>query len=114
MNRGLIFLIVSLLSSPVMAASDRTAVDAFSKAVKKGNDIQAQFPGLITSADAATLRSVAKCRSQSPFRQKKGRYSIVFDCGPRGAVFAIIAVSDGRLVSIETGQAVKMPDGAGR
>ena len=114
MRNVLISLALASLATPAMAKSDLSVASSFAKAVRKGNNLDVAFPGVVNSTDAAALRGVAGCNSESPNRQAKGKYFIIFDCGRKGAIVAEILVTDGRLTSVSTSGAVKVDDGIAR
>ena len=54
-------LLMSALSTAASAGPQEDAVKAVIKAVKRGDDLGAAFPGAISAREVASLRRVSKC-----------------------------------------------------
>lgn len=97
------------LASAAWAGPQEAAVKAVVKAVKRGEDLGAAFPGAISERESASLRRVSKCAAINLMKQDKGRYTVVWNCGPKGALGMEVRVADGRVTSISTMEVMTRP-----
>ena len=92
------------------AGPHEEAVKAVVKAVKRGDDLGAAFPGAISTREIASLRRVAKCSALNLMRQEQGRYTLVWNCGSRGALGMEVRVGEGGITSVSTFEVVRRPN----
>lgn len=92
------------------AGPQEEAVKAVVKAVKRGEDLAAAFPGAISAREIASLRRVSKCAALNVMKQEKGRYTMVWDCGSKGALGMQVLVTDARVTSVSTVEVVSRPN----
>ena len=103
-------LMAAALSSPASAGPQEEAVKAVIKAVKRGEDLGAAFPGAISAREVASLRRVSKCAATHLMKQERGRYTLVWNCGSKGALGMEVMVTDARVTSISTFEVVRRPN----
>ena len=101
---------MAALSSPAVASPDRDSVKSVIKAVKKGEDLGAAFPGAISAREMASLQRVSRCRALNLMKQRGGHYTVVWDCGSKGALGLRVEVTDGKVTSISTMEIVLRPN----
>jgi hypothetical protein len=89
-------------STAAAASSEKNAVKAVMKAVKVGGDLVSTFPAAISSKEAASLQRVAKCSALNLMKQKGGHWTVVWDCGSKGALGMRVEVTGGQVTSIST------------
>lgn len=95
-------LILATFPTALSANPEKDAVKAVIKAVKQGDDLGAAYPGVITTNEIASLQRVTKCSALNLMKQKAGYYTVVWDCGSKGALGMRVAVSDGKVAAIST------------
>ncbi|HET9640858.1 MAG TPA: hypothetical protein VFP12_16815 [Allosphingosinicella sp.] len=103
---GLLF---SALASAASGAPQEDAVKAVVKAVQRGDDLGIAFPGAISAREVESLRRVSKCTALNLMKQEKGRYTVVWHCGSKGALGMEVRVSDSRITSISTMEVTAHP-----
>jgi hypothetical protein len=104
-----------LIAAAVLAASpgaafagpQEDAIMSLIKAVKRGDDLSTAFPGAVSAAEIASLQRVARCDALNLMKQAKGRYTVVWDCGAKGAVGMKVLVSHNKVTSVSTAQLVR-------
>jgi hypothetical protein len=84
------------------ATPDKEAVKAVIKAVKQGEDLATAYPGAISAMETASLQRVSKCSALNLMKQKGGYYTVVWDCGSKGALGMKVVVTKGQVASIST------------
>ena len=90
-------------SSSLLAANpDKDAAKAVIAAVKQGADLMSKFPGAIDATQAASLQRVTKCSALNLMKQQGGYYTVVWDCGSKGALGMRVVVAAGKVTSIST------------
>lgn len=89
-------------SSSLAANPDKDAARAVIAAVKQGADLMSEFPGAIDATEVASLRRVTKCSALNLMKQQGGYYTVVWDCGPNGALGMKVVVAAGKVTSIST------------
>lgn len=103
---GKTFALAGLILAAVPAASfanpEKDAAKAVIEAVKQGDDLGAAFPGAITTNEIASLQRVTKCSALNLMKQKSGYYTVVWDCGSKGALGMRVTVIGGKVASIST------------
>ena len=102
------------LPSIAMANADKDAVKAVIKAVRASEDLTALYPDAIDSREIASLARVAKCSALNLMKQKSGYYTVVWDCGAKGALGMQVAVEGGIVTAISTMEVGMRPNNAGR
>ena len=95
-------IVLAASSSPLWAGPEKDAVKAVVKAVKQGQDLEAAFPGAISSREVASLRRVSRCSAVNLMKQPAGHYTIVWDCGSKGALGMRVEMAAGKVTSIST------------
>jgi len=102
---------ILLAALPVAASAgpQEEAVKAVVKAVKRGEDLTAAYPGAISEREMASLRRVSKCSAINLMKQEKGRYTVVWYCGRKGALGMEVRVAGSEVVSISTMETVSRP-----
>lgn len=98
------------LSSAASAAPQEEAVKAVVKAVKRGDDLGAAYPGAISAREIASLGRVSKCSATNLRKQEEGRYTVVWNCGSKGALGMEVRVLEARITSISTFEVVRRPN----
>lgn len=94
----------------LLAQSEKDAVKAVINAVKQGNDLGTIFPGAITAKEIASLKRVAKCAALNLMKQKAGDYTVVWDCGSKGALGMRVTVDQGKVTTISTMEVLVRPN----
>ena len=89
-------------SASIAANPDKDAAKAVIAAVKQGADLTLKFPGAIDATQAASLQRVTKCSALNLMKQQGGYYTVVWDCGSKGAVGMRVVVAAGKVTSIST------------
>ena len=102
--------LAAALSSPASAGPQEQAVKAVIKAVKRGEDLNAAFPGAVSAREIASLRRVSKCAALNLMKQEKGRYTVVWDCGSKGALGMQVIVTDAKVTSVSTMELTSRPN----
>lgn len=103
-------ILATALSSPASAGPQEGAVKGVVKAVKRGDDLGAAFPGAVSAREVASLRRVSKCSATNLMRQEQGRYTVVWNCGSKGALGMEVRVGDAGISSISTFEVVRRPN----
>jgi hypothetical protein len=88
-------ILLGALPFAASASPQEDSVKAVVKAIKRGEDLAAAFPSAISEREIESLRRVAKCSALNLMRQEKGRYTVVWNCGRKGALGMEVRVSDG-------------------
>ena len=111
MKTRLILAAVLLTASPAVSAASgqQDVVAGVVKAVKRGDDLNAAYPGAISGQDMAALQRLSKCTAHNLMRQAKGRYTVVWSCGKKVALGMEVLVADDRVTSITTIELVRRP-----
>lgn len=93
-----------LATSPaaLAASPEKNAVKAVITAIKRGENLNAAFPGSTTARENASLQRVAKCSALNLMKQAGGYYTVVWDCGSKGALGMKVVVTDGKITSVST------------
>ncbi|MEO7826441.1 MAG: hypothetical protein ABIR60_04805, partial [Allosphingosinicella sp.] len=97
-------------STGASAGPQEDAVKALIKAIRKGDDLNAAFAGAISAKEIASLKRVSKCAATNLMRQEKGRYTIVWNCGSKGALGMQVSVIGTKVASVSTMQVGARPD----
>ena len=92
----------ALFPAPAAAGPERDAVKAVIRAVEQGEDLGAAFPGAISARETASLRRVSRCAAPNLMKQPGGHYTMVWDCGSKGALGMRVELIDGKVTSIST------------
>jgi hypothetical protein len=103
-------ILMAALPSAASANPEEDAVKTVIKAVTHGEDLNAAFPGAISPREIASLQRVSKCTARNLMKQQKGHYTVVWDCGSRGALGMEVVVTDARVTSVTTMEVVRRPD----
>lgn len=103
-------ILAATLSSAASAGQQEEAVKGVVKAVKRGGDLGAAFPGAISAREIASLRRVSKCSATNLMRQEEGRYTVVWNCGSKGALGMEVRVGEARITSISTFEVMRRPN----
>jgi hypothetical protein len=98
------------LFAPAQAGPPEDSVKAVIKAIKKGEDLEAAFPGAISAREIASLKRVSKCSATNLMKQEKGRYTVVWNCGSKGALGMEVKVTDARVTSVSTMEVTRRPN----
>lgn len=107
---ALLALSLMLAASPAAAADPNDdAAKAFLVSLKTGGDLHAAYPDAVSAEDAASLQRLRECKAYNFMRQKRGRYTIVWQCQSETLGMGI-NVTDGKLVSVETFPVVRRPN----
>lgn len=97
-------LVIATFPTALLASPNKNAVKAVIKAVKQGDDLSVAFPTAITATEIASLKRVAKCSALNLMKQKGGYYTVVWDCGSKGALRMKVVVSQSSVTSISTAE----------
>ena len=100
---------LAALPAAASAGPQEEAVKAVIGAVKRGEDLGAAFPGAISQREIASLRRVSKCAATHLMKQEKGRYTMVWTCGRKGALGMEVRVAEAKVTSISTMAVVARP-----
>lgn len=104
-------ILAATLPSPASAGpQEEAAVKGVVKAVKRGEDLGAAYPGAISAREIASLRRVSKCSATNLMRQEEGRYTIVWNCGSKGTLGMEVRVDEARITSVSTFEVVRRPN----
>jgi hypothetical protein len=95
-------MILATLATAVAASPEKDAVKAVIKAVEQGEDLSTAFPGAITARESASLQRVSKCAALNLMKHKEGYYTVVWDCGSKGALGMEVVVTAGVVTSVST------------
>lgn len=102
--------LLAVLPWAASAGPQEEAVKAVVKAVKRGEDLGAAFPGALSERDIASLRRVSGCSAINLMKQEKGRYTLIWNCGRKGALGMEVRVADAKVTSISTMEVVARPN----
>jgi len=95
--------ILLAVSMPAVAANpEKDAVKALINSVKQGDDLTVFFPGAVSAKENASLQRVAKCSATNLMKQKGGYYTVVWDCGSKGALGMKVVLQDGKIGTVST------------
>ena len=111
--KSTIITVVALLaiSSPVAAANfEKDAVKALIKSVKQGDDLTIAYPSAVSARENASLKRVAKCSATNSMKQKGGYYTVVWDCGSKGALAMTVMLEDGKISRVSTESVIRQPN----
>ena len=89
-------------SAAVAANPDKDAVKALIKAVKLGTDLTVTFHGAVSPRENTSLQRVAKCSATNLMKQRNGYYTVVWDCGSKGALAMRVMLTDGKIMTVST------------
>ena len=89
-------------TTSIAANPDKDAAKAVIAAVKQGADLMSKFLGAIDATQAASLQRVTKCSALNLMKQQGGYYTVVWDCGSKGALGMRVVVASGNVTSIST------------
>jgi hypothetical protein len=102
-------ILLAALPTAASAGPNEEAVKAVIKTVKRGEDLGAAYPDAISAKETASLRRVSKCSAINLMKQERGRYTVVWNCGAKGALGMEVRVVDARVTSISTMELVFRP-----
>jgi hypothetical protein len=103
-------ILLASFSAAAAAGPQEDAVKAVIKAVKSGEDLGAAFPGAISPSEVQSLRRVAKCAAANLMRQEKGRYTVVWNCGSKGALGMEVVLVGTKVTSVSTMEVFRRPN----
>jgi hypothetical protein len=95
-------LLPAFWATSAAASPEKDAVKAVIKSIKHGDDLSALYPGAISPREEASFRRVAKCDAINLMKQPGGDFTVVWDCGSKGALGMRVVIQDGRVSSIST------------
>lgn len=102
-------LMLAIAPAAAIGDPDDDAAKAFLVSLKTGGDLHAAYPDAVSAEDAASLQRLRECKAYNFMRQKRGRYTIVWQCQSETLGMGI-NVTDGKLVSVETFPVVRRPN----
>ncbi|HYJ83317.1 MAG TPA: hypothetical protein VEW26_10810 [Allosphingosinicella sp.] len=102
-------ILLTALPSAAAAGPQEDAVKAVIKAVKSGEDLSAAFPGAISQKEVESLRRVSKCAAVNLMRQAKGRYTVIWNCGSKGALGMEVMLVGANVTSVTTMEVFRRP-----